>query len=1291
MASQNYGTTWWGQRWLNALSGIDYENRIPRGKTYANTGKVFRLELDTNRGIIKARVKGNYDPFYSVQLKLPRFSLDDIDRLVRDISQSPAILASLSARKLDPKIEELAEKRGISIFPKRWDDLNVSCSCPDWAVPCKHIAAVIYKISQEIDANPFILFELKGFDLVAELKEHGVDFEQVEETEMPTWKQMLQRKGNTYKLPLDSLRKLSFAEVPPLLDSVLGVFAPSPAGYTGSSLRDLLQKVLVRAQKKAAAALKDKTDRDVPSWNEEENLIRLDSWGRVHFAKSLKWTIYPNKGSGTAFSEHICNIGDEFADAGVTPEKMFSGAIDHNALQDAPEAMEALYDIWLLATKLVMQGAIIPQIYEPIDENFIIRWIPAFMSREISRITDEAGRALLSLPEEVFLVDRRPEELSGRVLAEALMGVFIDGYVIDSYTSSPMYTASDPDALAPEIKALLLREVVDTADLIAGEHVRMGLEAWLSPLYLEDLEVKPVVILQDLTLGSRISLDDLVDNVRTAGETDEEDEEQDNVQDLYEDTARSSESAGNFSDEQTEIEPEIETELMQEQGTTSKDLFANDTGIGISMGFNRVDTDGTPDELFIPLKDVLEDPKYGKIRFECMRTVSRLSSICPQLSSLLDNHGGEGVIGLDSLASVILSSIPAMKLLGVRLIIPRALNRVLYPKASMKIGLKPGDNAGNSMISLMSMIDFDWNIALGDHGISDDDFKHLLQYEGKVVRFGSSFVYVDPETTARIGRKLTLKQQPSKQRLIAAALTGRFGDNSVYITKELKEALKRLLSEQALALPTDLKAKLRPYQERGYSWLVRNMHTMMGSIIADDMGLGKTLQVISAIEKLREDGELDQKQALIVVPTSVLVNWQRELKKFAPKLTFSVFYSAKRKLDPKANIILTTYGTLRSSRKLLAELKLRLIAIDEAQTIKNSSSMLFNAVRSLKADSMIAMSGTPVENRLMEYWSIMDFVNPGLLGTEREFKKEFADPIERNRDADAAKRLRRVTAPFIMRRLKSDKSVIADLPEKITSDTYCTLTPVQVALYQSQLDESMRAMEQVKVGIARSAVILNMIDKLKKICNAPQHFSKEEPHKGPEYSGKAEVMFGILDELHKAHRKVLIFTQFKEMGTLLQRWIKERTGYEPQFIHGGVHAEDRAKIVEKFQTKRSERILILTLKAAGTGLNLTEASAVIHYDLWWNPAVEAQATDRAYRIGQKQNVQVYRLICANSFEEKINDMIESKKELAEMTVNVGEKWIGDMSNRQLEEIFTLSEHDDEAPKRRRNSRNKAAS
>ncbi len=1292
MATQDYGTTWWGQEWLNALTGIDNENRIPRGKTYANTGKVYRIEFDTNRGLIKARVKGNYDPFYSVQIRLKRFTQEEIDELVAAIADSPVVLAHLSARELDPQIEKIADSLEISIFPKKWNDLDVKCSCPDYAVPCKHIAAVIYKISQEIDTNPFILFELKGLDLVAELADKGIDFEQVEQTEMPVWKDLLNVRAVGGPLPLSSLEKLSFSQVNPLLESVVGLFSESPAGYTGPSLRNVLTKVLGRAQKSAANKFKDKVDRDLPSWDENEPLIHIDSWGRVHFARSMSWGVYPATGESYVATPFDPSEGDYEAHKPLFD--MFSGATNKDALADSHEAIEALYNIWVIATKLVEQGAVVPQIYEPIDENFIIRWIPAFMEKDISTLTDEAGRALLSLPESVLQIDRRPEILSGRVVGEAVLGAFIDSYVIASFVQSPSFSGFDNDEYAPEIQALFLRNVIDTVDFIAGDRVRRGLESWLSPLYLENLEVRPVVILEDRSIHSSFKLADLIESKRQKDE-DEEDIDESFYEDIFYDTDYDNSSVDD--DDEDDEDPEVETEVIIE-GKPDHDasMFDNEDGICISMGFNRIDQQGLPDEVFIPLKDILGDPRYGKIRFECLRTVSRLSSICPQLSDLLENRGGEGTIKLEDLANVILSSIPAMKLLGVRLIIPKTLTKILSPKASVSLGISGKFDLEDGMGVLASMLSFDWQLALGNNSISPEEFERLMEYEGRMVRFGDQFVYVDPKTVARIGKKLkeTKKETPTKQRLIAAALTGRFGNNSVYITKELKAALDKLLSEKALSIPDTLNATLRPYQERGFSWLVRNMRTMMGSIIADDMGLGKTLQVIASLEKLRFDGELDKKQALIVVPTSVLVNWQKEICKFAPKMTYSVFYADNKNLDTTTNIVLTTYGTLRTQLKIFKTMALRVVVIDEAQTIKNSKSQLFKAVRSLQSDSMIAMSGTPVENRLLEYWSIMDFVNPGLLGSVSDFKSEFADPIERNRDKQAASRLRRVTAPFIMRRLKSDKRVISDLPEKITQDTYCTLTPVQVALYQNQLNESMALMAAAKQSaFARSAVILNMIEKLKKICNAPEHFNQEEPHKGPDYSGKAETMFSILEDLRSAHRKVLIFTQFKEMGDILQRWIEERMGFKPKFIHGGVKASERAEIVEQFQTRRSEKVLILTLKAAGTGLNLTEASAVIHYDLWWNPAVEAQATDRAYRIGQKQNVQVYRLICANSFEERINQMIESKKELADMTVNVGEKWIGEMSNRQLEEIFTISDKDavEDAPAKKSKRTRKSAS
>lgn len=690
-------------------------------------------------------------------------------------------------------------------------------------------------------------------------------------------------------------------------------------------------------------------------------------------------------------------------------------------------------------------------------------------------------------------MDGRPDDLSGKVLGQAVLGAFIDSYIADA-AAQGVLRDKYYDEQPPEVKALLERRVVDTSEIMAGDSVRMGLEAWLSPLYLEDLRLRPVIALADRTQKSRVTLGDLVDKARGVREAGPDDDDEGG----YIDTAGFEDDASEIS-ESMEGDAEVETQVASDAPARRKvkDLFSNRDGVLISMGFYREDKSaGNEDDIFIPLQEILTEDRYRKVRFECMRTVARLSAVCPPLTSLLQNHGGEGIIALDDLGKIITSSIPAMKLLGVRLIIPRTLNRILHPKSAMKIGVAGKQWDGQSMVSLASLMNFDWEIAIGNQAISHEEFGQLLQYEGGVVRFGSSFVYVDPRTSEKIAQKLSSGTPPSKQRLVAAALTGRFGDNNVYITRELKDALKKLLSEKSLEVPGTLNATLRPYQMRGYSWLCRNLRTMMGSIIADDMGLGKTLQVIAAMERLRCDGELDKKQALVVVSTSVLVNWQKELRRFAPKLSFSVYYADNKSFDRKANVILTTYGTLRASLKRFKELKLRLVAIDEAQAIKNSKSQLFRAVRSLEADSMIAMSGTPVENRLAEYWSVMDFVNPGLLGTMRDFTREFAEPIENGHDIEAAKRLRRVTAPFIMRRLKSDKSVISDLPDKITSDKYCTLTPVQAALYQSEVGVGMEDMKSIgRDPGKRSAAIITMIDRLKKICNAPEHFSKDEPHR----------------------------------------------------------------------------------------------------------------------------------------------------------------------------------------------------
>jgi SNF2 family DNA or RNA helicase len=351
------------------------------------------------------------------------------------------------------------------------------------------------------------------------------------------------------------------------------------------------------------------------------------------------------------------------------------------------------------------------------------------------------------------------------------------------------------------------------------------------------------------------------------------------------------------------------------------------------------------------------------------------------------------------------------------------------------------------------------------------------------------------------------------------------------------------------------------------------------------------------------------------------------------------------------------------------------VVIDEAQNIKNYDTAQSKAIKSFPASTFVAMSGTPVENRLSELWSIMDFCNRGFMGTLGEFRETFALPIQNQNDAQAADKLKKVTAPFLMRRLKSDKSIISDLPDKIEMDCYAHLAKEQAGLYQKTLQEAMKEIEGIEATdnkslFVRQGLVLQMILALKQICNHPTQYLKNNVLDA-RLSGKMDLFFDKIESILEANEKALIFTQFTEMGNLLQHFIAERFGDKPLFYHGGISLKQRKEMVDNFQNNRADKLLILSLKAGGTGLNLTAANHVIHYDLWWNPAVEAQATDRAYRIGQKNNVMVHRFITKGTFEERINDMIQRKKHLAEMTVATGENWIGNLSNKELRGVFEL--------------------
>ncbi|MCL4464085.1 MAG: DEAD/DEAH box helicase, partial [Firmicutes bacterium] len=552
-----------------------------------------------------------------------------------------------------------------------------------------------------------------------------------------------------------------------------------------------------------------------------------------------------------------------------------------------------------------------------------------------------------------------------------------------------------------------------------------------------------------------------------------------------------------------------------------------------------------------------------------------------------------------------------------------------------------------------------------------EEFKKLAADASGIVRYRDSYLLLKPEEVDRILAQLK-KPLPKlgPAQLLRAGLTGEVGDVRFEHDAVLAKLLADLHTERDLSIPAGLQASLRPYQERGLRWLYGNYGRGLGSCLADDMGLGKTLQVIALILKLKEEGKL-RRPALVVCPTTLLSNWEKECARFAPSLNVTVCHGPDRELQTSGtDIIITSYGVARNDKELLSKKRWGLLVIDEAQNVKNTDSAQAIALQSLRADGYVAMSGTPVENKLDELWSIFNIILPGFLGSRKEFAQRFAVPVEKYRDTERARLLRKATAPFLLRRMKSDKTVLSDLPEKVIKNEYCRLTAEQAALYHEVLEREMKKISDSD-GMARRGLIFSLMTSLKQICNHPAHFSKKgqpEPH----YSGKADMALALLKQIVQRNEKTLIFTQYKEMGELLVQMLESKLSLPVSFFHGSLQRKSREKLVEAFQSDPASRLMVVSLKAGGTGLNLTAATHVIHYDLWWNPAVEDQATDRAYRIGQKNNVTVHRFVTLGTLEEKINTMLETKKELANLTVSAGETWLTEMSDSELREIFNLS-------------------
>ena len=677
----------------------------------------------------------------------------------------------------------------------------------------------------------------------------------------------------------------------------------------------------------------------------------------------------------------------------------------------------------------------------------------------------------------------------------------------------------------------------------------------------------------------------------------------------------------------------------------------------------------------------------GNIQEYLLSALGQAAGLCPHIeSSLKTSRPGGYALDAAGAHGFLTERGAALEQAGFGVMLPAWWTRKgTKVRLAVQARVRSPKMQGGGGPSLGDIVRFDWEVALGDATLTLEELEALARLKAPLVKVRGQWVEVNAEEirqavafwkkksseTATVGQVIQMT-------LGTTELVRGFDFKGVTATGWVGALLDQLEGREAfteIPAPKHFVGTLRPYQVRGYSWLAFLRAWGLGACLADDMGLGKTIQTLALIQR---DWEANGKRpVLLVCPTSVVNNWQKEAARFTPDLSVMVHHGVGRKKGAafrrdveKQAIVISTYALLHRDLEHMQEIAWGGVILDEAQNIKNPETKQAKAARSLLAGYRAALTGTPVENNVGDLWSIMEFLNPGLLGTQTEFRRNFFVPIQAEQDAEAAARLKRTTGPFILRRLKTDKSVIADLPEKMEMKVFCTLTKEQASLYAAVVREAEKTLDAAE-GIQRKGVILATLSKLKQVCNHPAQFLGDNSSI-PGRSGKLARLTEMLEEILEVGERALVFSQFAEMGKILQRHLQETFGREVLFLHGGVPKGQRDRMVERFQNEEAgPAIFLLSLKAGGTGLNLTRASHVFHFDRWWNPAVENQATDRAFRIGQTRDVQVHKYVCAGTLEERIDEMIERKREIAEKVVGTGEGWLTELSNQELKQIFAL--------------------
>ncbi|RUT48457.1 DEAD/DEAH box helicase [Paenibacillus anaericanus] len=680
---------------------------------------------------------------------------------------------------------------------------------------------------------------------------------------------------------------------------------------------------------------------------------------------------------------------------------------------------------------------------------------------------------------------------------------------------------------------------------------------------------------------------------------------------------------------------------------------------------------------------------YKDIQENLLLRLKKASELSAEVSIAMESQRPEGAtLGPEEVYTFLSRSVPLLRKNGVAVQMPSRWTKEGRRQAGVKIKADGWDSenedAGLPKFGVDQLVSFQAEAVINGHELTQEELVLLSNSKSPLVFFRGEWIEIDVKEIKQVLKFMKRHEQGTMTFRELMYLTSDNEDDNrldgMYVERvESTGLLSMLMDGEAIRrpeykqVPASLQGTLRPYQERGYQWLSTMRKLGFGALLADDMGLGKTVQVITVLLDGLAEGA---GKSLIICPTSLLGNWERELTRFAPELRLYVHHGSDRlhgdrflEACENRDVVLTTYQLAGRDAKELRDVKWDTIVLDEAQYIKNFGTKQAQSVMKLAAPHRIAMTGTPVENRLSELWSIFQFLNPGYLGSHASFRSRYTG-TGGNQSAELGK-LRKLVAPFLLRRLKSDPDIRKDLPEKIELKSYCTLTPEQARMYQTVTEELMSQIG-TRDGIARKGLVLTSLTRLKQICDHPLlAVGRTNAGDIADRSGKMERLTELLDLIMDNGEASLIFTQYVHMGELLKERLAQRYGVAPFFLHGGVLKSERDQMVQAFQEGIGSPLFVLSLKAGGVGLNLTRANHVVHYDRWWNPAVENQATDRVFRIGQNKNVEVHKLICQGTLEERIDELIERKKSLSEQVVGSGEQWLTEMSNEELRNLVAL--------------------